>query len=792
MVHLFSRLRSGTSLAVMSAAIVAAPAMAQNQAANPATQAAPQSASDVENVDEIIVTAQFRSQKLQDTPLAISAFSAASLEARGQTSVSEIAQQAPNVTLNNQGASFGPSLAASIRGVGQFDFNPALEPGVGFYVDDVYYATLTGSIVDLLDLDRVEILRGPQGTLAGKNSIGGAIKLYSLLPTGSNTGYISATYGQRNRLDLRGSFDARLAENLAMRLAGVTKRQDGYVNRIDYGCAFPTSGVPRVLSAGTDCVIDKQGEVNYQAVRGSLRWEGTPGLDVVLSGDFTSENRTGAPGVLTDLNFQGNFARVSDLPPTFNFQNFVVPKGGYYTYATFNSPARSLGPFSVTELNVPNRVKYKGGGASLNLTYELTDTMSLKSITAYRGYTTSFGSDDDGSPLGFATTLNDLDFWSVSQELRLNGSIGANKAFEYTLGGFYQDQKSTTSVTTQVGFAPVPLGFTAINEPVDASTKAVFAQGTWHATDELNITGGIRYTKEKKDYTFFRFQKDGSFSPLVSGTNGQTSTFNGDNVDYRVAIDYRWSDEIMTYAQFSTGFKGGGVNPRPQSSAQVVSFDPETLTSWELGFKSDLFDRKLRLNASAFYSKYKDLIVTLNTCPPNLAPIQPCFVPANSGTADIKGFEVEATLRPFDGLTIDGAVSYVDFQYKSLSALAIVSGITLNDKPVNTPEWKYSIGVQYDLPLGADWRLSPRFDGAYQSEIFSRANNLPRNRTDGYFLANGRLTLNNNASDLAFTFEVRNLFNKYYYAGIFDIANGFVSATPARPREWAVTVRKGF
>src|SRR6478736_988506 len=172
---------SVTSFAALAVAIAAAPAVAQDAAA----------ANDAPAGDEIVVTAQFREQNLQDTPLAITAVNSAMLEARSQTNIAEVANQAPSVTLKPQGAAYGPALGANIRGVGQFDFNPALEPGVGFYVDDVYYATLTGSILDLLDLDRVEVLRGPQGTLSGRNSIGGAVKLYSKKPEGDNSGYVS-------------------------------------------------------------------------------------------------------------------------------------------------------------------------------------------------------------------------------------------------------------------------------------------------------------------------------------------------------------------------------------------------------------------------------------------------------------------------------------------------------------------------------------------------------------------------------------------------------------------------
>ncbi len=176
-----------------------------SQPSTPQTDAAGPPAGD--RLDEVVVTAQFRQQNLQQTPLAITALSGAMLQARGQVMIADVANEAPSVTLKPNSATYGSSLAANIRGVGQFDFHPALEPGVGVYVDDVYYATLTGSILDLLDLDRIEVLRGPQGTLAGKNSIGGAIKLYSRRPTGSDTGFISVTGGTSKRLDLRAAAD---------------------------------------------------------------------------------------------------------------------------------------------------------------------------------------------------------------------------------------------------------------------------------------------------------------------------------------------------------------------------------------------------------------------------------------------------------------------------------------------------------------------------------------------------------------------------------------------------------
>src|SRR5512139_228054 len=249
-------------------------------------------------LDEVVVTAQFREQNLQTTPLSITAVSGELLELRSQTNIAEVASQAPNVTLKPQGAAYGPSLGASIRGVGQFDFNPALEPGVGIYVDDVYYATLTGSVLDLLDLDRIEILRGPQGTLAGRNSIGGAVKLYSKKPTGSDTGSLQATYGSRHRVELRGSADFKLGEGLFAHISGVSKQQDGAVKRMDYGCLHPASGVPILQSAGAGCKLGTLGDVNYDAVKVSLRWLPSENVEIGASIDYTNDDRTPAGAVM--------------------------------------------------------------------------------------------------------------------------------------------------------------------------------------------------------------------------------------------------------------------------------------------------------------------------------------------------------------------------------------------------------------------------------------------------------------------------------------------------------------
>jgi iron complex outermembrane receptor protein len=253
-------------LAFAAAAPLLAPLGAHAQA-----QGAKPDAAEAATVGEVVVTAQFRAQNLQNTPLAITAESAAMMEARSQTSVVDIAKQAPNVTIEPAPQGFGNSAIFSIRGITQTDFNFAMEPGVGTYIDDVYYSTVFGSLFDLLDLDRVEILRGPQGTLAGQNSIGGAVKLYSKKPDASQGGYVEATTGSLGRLDMRAGADIVLApDKLFLRVSGISERRSGYVTRYDYACTHPGSGYPS-YSSTTNCELGKEGGIDEKALRAALR-----------------------------------------------------------------------------------------------------------------------------------------------------------------------------------------------------------------------------------------------------------------------------------------------------------------------------------------------------------------------------------------------------------------------------------------------------------------------------------------------------------------------------------------
>lgn len=773
------RLLAAGSLTALSLGM-AMPAMAQQAQAQDQAQA---DENTPESAREIVVTAQFREQRLQDTPLSITAVDAGLLASRNQTDIAQIAQQAPNVTLNAMGGAYGSSLGASIRGIGQFDFNPAYEPGVGMYVDDVYYATLTGGIFDLLDLERVEVLRGPQGTLTGRNAIGGAIKLFSKKPTDENSGMVEAVYGSRNRVDVRGSANFILAQDLYARVSGVYKRQNGYVDQVDYGCAKP--GNPQGISArpgtGQDCVIDKLGEKGYAGLRGSLRYNPGDNFDLVIIGDYTHEERTNAAEVISLIN-------PAKITPAYAC-------GRFCTYANFYAPA---GGQVGQGYNMPNRLKFDGYGFSANMTVGLSDSLNIQSITAYRNYRQKWGTDDDFTPdLAIAGQgYNDLKFWFFSQELRVNAKLG--DMIDLTVGGFYSDQRSVYFTRQDIRYIAPGLNFQFLgNDPVNADSKAVFGTVIARPMEGLTLTGGLRYTKESKDYTFVRKNFDGVTRSIFLGAlDGVKAVYAGDKVDWRMSADYRFSPEVLAYVTVGTGFKGGGVTARPFDAAQALngSFDPETVTAYEAGLKTDLFDRRLRLNLAGFINDYNDIQLPLISCA-SLGSNAPCGARQNAGNGRIKGFELEMQASPIAGLDIDASLSHLTGNYKNIDP-RVGNAILLTD-PIVTPNWKYSFGIQYRADLGSAGSITPRFDFAHTGKTSAGriAAGQPIEFFNAYDIGNARLTWRNEGEDLSISMEVQNVFNEYYtpfrFASVYAFT-GTAYSQVGRPREWAVTVQKRF
>ena len=812
-------------------------------------------AAEAGGLEEVVVTAQFREQRLQDTPIAITAVNAEMLEARGQTSIAQVAAQAPNVSLRPQPQNGGSGLIAFIRGVGQTDFNYALDPGVGVYIDDVYIPTLSSSLLELIDLDRIEILRGPQGTLAGKNAIGGAIKLFSAKPKGDDSGSLRVSYGSFNELAVRGMADMRITDDLALRVSGMSRGRDGYVGMLDYGQTHPTSNVPQNNTrGGGNSDYSTMGGQNIIAGRAALRF--TPGeqLEINLSADYTRERSEAIPTVLiaagaiapggTVFNPRsvGNSSSLSaaptaTTPPIYanpqligknglpvNMSCAFVPAGPnscdtgattllgfdprFVSYSNFMDAMTPTGqaPFKpYFSLPITN---FQGSGVHGTVSYDFNDNIQLVYIGSYREYNSKFGQDQDATPIALSQLDNELNHHAFTSEVRLNMKSSGG-FIEGTVGAYYLDQQGTYTAHVDLNYvAPVTIDFLHGPDTTPSTTKAVFGTATIHPTDALSFTGGLRYTKDKKDYTYYRSNPDGTVpnptacgpgfftlpNCLLAGIYGITGSFKGDRTDYRLVGDYRFSPDFLAYASVSTGFKGGGVNPRPFVADQRLPFNPETLTTYEVGFKSDLFDRHMRVNGAVFLNKYEDIQLGKTVCPESVLQT-PCLRPANIGAADVKGAELEASFYPVDGLSFDASFSFLDFEYTSPTTPAGVlvnTGIPGSGITPYTPETSYSVGAQYDRPIESG-TLSFRVDGSYQGKLYTNAENSIWSKMEGRFLANARVSWARQ-EDWKISVEVQNLFDKYYFTSVSDATTslGIVSGVPGLPRTWAVSVERKF
>lgn len=784
----------------MLASLVSSVIAGQALAADPGSSTTEQTSEGA--LQEVIVTAQFRKQNLQDTPLAITAVNAAMLEQRNQTTLTDVAGQAPGVTLLATGGAFGPGLTATIRGIGQTDFDPAMSPGVGLYIDDVYYSNLTGADFALVDLDRVEILRGPQGTLSGMNSEGGSIRLFTQKPQGNDTGSVMAGYGSRSEIDLRGMADvALIKDSLFMRVSVVSKQQDGYVTRVDYGCAFPASGVPS-SSPELNCINGHEGATNYHAGRVALRWLAADNFEANLTADATVDTSGASAVTLLSVSpaSPGAITAAAITGYGVPFDSRFVPANPYISYANFCAKG-FLGNNACFGTDTSTKV----WGTNLTLDWKLADDLALKSITAFRELDSTWTNDDDASPIGSSLGESNMRNHTLTQELRLTGNYA--KVLDYTVGGFFLHQVTTYESQQILNyvfgngppfFKPTPFQFVQ-DDPVREKVYAGFANGTWHITDALNFNAGVRYTHQDKEYTYIRLNPPGSqgilgvdsifFAPGFSGSRG---TYQGSKVDYRANLDYRWNDELMTYASISTGFKGGGTNPRPFIPSQVVPFAPETLTSYELGAKSDFLDHSLRINVAAFYQKFKDIQVTLLSCPAfsggNAA--LPCAAPTNGGNANIYGGELEASYH-IEGLTLDASLSKQHFEYTSTDPAA---GIPLSAQGQLFQPLKWSFGAQYGIPMPAAATLTPRLDFTYASGFYTNANNDLHSYVAGHQALNGRLTYKPASGGWELSLLGTNLTDKLWYTTVFDLAatQGQVYGLPSAPRSVEIQFKKNF
>lgn len=736
----------------------------------PATAQTAPAQNDGGTLEEIVVTARRRSEALQDTPVAVSAFTAEALEARSVETLDNIARFTPNIRFDGAAALSGGNYNATvfIRGIGQNDFAIFSDPGVGFYVDGVYYARSIGGIMDAVDLASVEVLRGPQGTLFGKNTIGGAVLINTQRPTDELSGRVELTTGRFDRLDVKGTVNVPLADGKVLtRLSVSSLNRDGYAKR---------------LSDGQD-----MGDRNADSARLQISTNVTEDINFHLVGDVTRAREHSAPNKLLAV---APAPGLTGQPFLVNYNNLVAPTRGVTApngQKTLNSSFITDSPFTTWGTG-PNVNDLDLWGLAGTLTWNLGN-VEAKSITAYRELQATFARDGDNTPFTYRETFNDDDQWQFSQEFQLSGDAMDGR-FTWIGGVYYFTEEGTDDARADlaIGLWP-PLGpalspATIILNRIDNTSYAVFGQGNFKLTDELSVTAGARWNRDKKWISVFnRRQRDQVVFTDVQ-RSGDWNAFTP-----KLGLEYKAGDDALLYASAGKGFKSGGYNARPLADAsEVTQYEPETIWTYEVGAKTGWLDNRLIVNVAGYLSKYDNIQLTVNQTPRN-------FV-ANAAKGTIKGAELEVRAKPAKGLDFDLAVGYTDAKYDEVGTglgPTQILPITKAAKFVKTPKWTASTGLQYTYFLGDGSTLSLRGDLSAYSKFYNDVANTELVAQSGYGIVNSRLTYT--APDDSWTlalFATNVTDRRYFVSGNASGAFGLAEVSYGRPREWGVTLGAKF
>ncbi len=733
-------------------------------------------------LDEIVVTARKRAENVQDTPISITVFRSKDLEARQIVNVGQIADFTPNLTINTSAAFSGSSATPAIflRGVGQVDFSLNTDPGVGLYVDGVYISRAVGGLIDLVDIERIEVLRGPQGTLFGRNTIGGAVSVTTKAPTDEFGGRLKLTTGSDNRILVQGLVNAPLGENLNSRLAANYHKRDGYVDR------------PDGVSLGDD---------NSFSIRGTVAYTPAENLSVTLSVDYTREREESAPFILTSLDPNAPFSGFHNavIAPLID-PSLASPFGplgppsacfiGASNPACFNEESVPVGVQGVNNGTLPSQSDIDVFGASLIIEYDLNESITLKSISAYRDLDSFSTNEPDSSPVAVNSTQDDFTYNQFSQELQFLGTSFDNR-LEWILGGYFFTEEGINKNFVKFSVIEILSGGLVENQSI-----AGFGQATYAITDRLKLTTGLRWTEDSRDFTPDQRVTRDIAAGIPVGTpllpNVKASAKSNDFTPM-INVSYDLSDDVNTYATYSQGFKSGGftqrvfppIFPAPgQNPADVIpAFDPETVDTYEVGFKSQFFDNRMQLNAAAFQTNYKDTQINVQV---GIAPTT-----QNAAAATIKGFEVEFQAALSEGFRLNFGAGYLDANYDELDA-TVDPRITLNSRLPGTSEWTISGGASYRHQMGDMGFLTARADFSYRSAFFFDANN--EIGEDGYTVVN--LGLNWESIDGNWTGSIfgTNVTDEIYAVSGASILNpgGFQQASFARGAEWGLSVTRNF
>jgi iron complex outermembrane receptor protein len=775
----------GASCALPLWALVPTQAMAQGAPDTTASQD-----NGTEN-DEIVITARRREESLQDTPVAVTVFTGASLERQQIVGTTELDQVAPNLQFATYGTLTGNNSAAQvfIRGIGQTDATPAVDPGVGIYIDDVYMGRSIGGAMEFRDIASVQVLRGPQGTLFGRNTIGGAVLLTSNAPGAGAGNTIRVGYGTDDLFEAFGAFDIPLGGQWSARASAGYRRRDGYVTRIFDGVDL--------------------GDENTYSGQLALRWQPSDSLSFTLRGDYAHEDENGSPFVFRAMNERATFPAAQSVAagcPGATFPPPFVPSTATRDPRCGND-SQALGPFT-NGGTYPATSSLENYGVSFVAEWEASSVLTFKSITARRHLEWSGTRDADNTPLLILHTNYSSESDQFSQELQALVDAGR---FHGVLGAYYFNEETSDRVIVPVGNPGT--SYDTQRVALESKAWAAFTQWTFDVTDALSLTAGIRYTDETKSLQgiLFNVAPASAAEPATPPTNicpfnGAPPTQTGclflttnrfersfTSTTGSASIQYRFSPAIMTYLSWSQGFKSGGFNQRynaaPPGNAPI-SFGAEQAETFEFGLKLNPAPR-MRLNVALFTTSYDDIQLTYR-----LGVVPLLF---NAGAATIKGAEFEFEWTPVADLRLDATLGWLDTEFDTINnpppfgAVTPTAVATLASRLPFTPEWTAHLGASYTFRFGDGWRLTPRVDLSYTDNQFFDAGNSPEIAQEDVTVLNAGLALEHGRWRVAL--NIYNLTDELYpVAGTSSLttASGYAEIIYARPRNFTLSASMNF
>ncbi|HVW71046.1 MAG TPA: TonB-dependent receptor [Steroidobacteraceae bacterium] len=740
-------------------------------------------------LEEVVVTAQKREQNSQDVGISISALSGADLQALGVAAATDITKTMPAVILTQPN---GPSsFSLSIRGVTQNDFADHQEPPAAVYVDDAYVSQMAGLAFQLFDIDRVEVLRGPQGTLFGRNATGGLAQFVSRRPTDDLDGYVNVELGERNLQRIEGAVGGKIVDGVDGRIAFETNHYDPL---------FKNSVGNPGSENGNDWAL--RGQLLFKlGDRSSLLFIAREAEEDVHGGAWESTPSKPDPNAAGSSVFLAPGENYWGTCPGCNALGFPA-SGPFNTYDNFNGYAR-----------------IRTHGLTGKLTYDL-GWSTLTAIADYQKLTKNYAEDSDTSPYTYFQFFNGSNVNQESAEVRLNG--GDDK-LNYTAGlyairidGHYYEgwtgpfnwtPNEFSSSCNAVGCWPygtqVPGpdgGIPQTYSPYDLLTKsaAAFAQVEYRATDLIGLSLGARFSTDKKDYDYTWYPEElfpqSATTPVVKltpldGTGtlaGYSSNLKDNFWSGKAEVDFHIDRNLLTYVSYNRGVKAGGFNaplfPDTISETSLISFKPETLISYEVGAKSEFFERRLRVNGAAYYYDYQNYQALTYTGLEQLI---------RNANARHEGAELEIDAQPTEALRLGLGIAYIDAIVKDIDARG--TGVLGNYTPANASKWSGNALVRYTWPLfgGHFWT---QLDGNYLSKFYFAISDIPVLQQGGYGLTNFRVGFNPAGDKLEVGAAVENLANKHYAVQAFDLTGvaGLVQTYPGAPRWFKVHVNYHF